>query len=162
MARIEGMGVVTGRIAPDSEPATRLRQLLVSRYGWELGVEAWHDAMAYAWEHDTELAAMSNPLGYLYRVAQSSVRRQARSRRRVTLPEVPTDRMPDVEPGLPRALAALTTQQRVAVLLVHAHGWTQADAADALGVEISSLRNHLRRGLTKLRDELGVDDAAPH
>jgi DNA-directed RNA polymerase specialized sigma24 family protein len=144
---------------PSSTAAQRLRQLLVARYGWELGIEAWQDAMAYAWEYHENLATMANPDGYLYRVGQSSVRRQRRWRRRVLLPSVPPVRLPDVEPALPAALAALSTRQRLAVLLVHAHGWTHEEAATALEIDVSTLRNHLRRGLLKLRATLGVDDA---
>ena len=66
--------------------------------------------------------------------------------------------MPDVEPGLPAAIAKLSPQQRLAVLLVHAHGWTHEEAAAALAIDVSTLRNHLRRGLLKLRTKLGVDD----
>ena len=144
---------------PSSASARRLRQILVARYGWELGIEAWQDAMAYAWEHHESLATMANPDGYLYRVGQSSVRRQRRWRRRVLLPQVPPARLPDVEPGLPAALATLSSRQRLAVLLVHGHGWTQEEAAAALEIDVSTLRNHLRRGLQKLRTTLGVDDA---
>jgi DNA-directed RNA polymerase specialized sigma24 family protein len=74
---------------------------------------------------------------------------------------VPPDRLPDVEPGLPAALAELSPQQRLAVLLVHAHGWTHDEAATVLEIDVSTLRNHLRRGLLKLRTTLGVDDARP-
>jgi RNA polymerase sigma-70 factor (ECF subfamily) len=137
----------------------RLRQILVARFGWESGLEAWHDAVAYAWEHAADLNAMANPTGYLYRVAQTSVRRQRRANRRVDLPAVDAHRLPDVEPRLPHALAGLSDRQRVAVMLVHAHGWTHDEAAQAMGIGVSSLRNHLRRGLERLRSELGVDDA---
>jgi DNA-directed RNA polymerase specialized sigma24 family protein len=137
----------------------RLRQVLVARFGWELGLEAWHDSVAYAWEHATELDRMTNPIGYLYRVAQTSVRRQRRANRRFDLPSVDEQRLPDVEPRLPRALAGLSERQRVAVMLVHAHGWGHDDAAEAMGIGVSSLRNHLRRGLERLRSELGVVDA---
>lgn len=142
-----------------SASARRLRQLFVARYGFDLGIEAWHDAVAYAWEHNESLAAMANPDGYLYRVGQSSVRRQQRWRRRVVLPPIPPDRLPEVVPALPAALASLSPQQRLAVLLVHAHGWTHEEAATALEIDVSTLRNHLRRGLLKLRTKLGVDDA---
>jgi RNA polymerase sigma-70 factor (ECF subfamily) len=137
----------------------RLRQVLVARFGWELGLEAWHDAVAYAWEHAADLDRMSNPVGYLYRVAQTSVRRQRRATRRFDLPRVDEHRLPDVEPRLPHALAALSDRQRVAVMLVHAHGWPHHEAAEAMGISVSTLRNHLRRGLDRLRTELGVDDA---
>lgn len=142
-----------------SASAQRLRELLVARYGWELGIEAWQDTVAYAWEHHESLEAMTNPLGYLYRVGQSSVRRQQRWRRKVALPPVPPGRMPDVEPGLPVALARLSPRQRLAVLLVHAHGWTHEEAAAVLEIDVSTLRNHLARGLLKLRTDLGANDA---
>lgn len=136
----------------------RLRQILVARFGWELGLEAWHDTVAYAWEHRAELHGMVNPVGYLYRVAQTSVRRQRRAARRFELPAVDEQRLPDVEPRLPGALSELTERQRIAVMLVHAHGWTLDEAAEAMAITVSSLRNHLHRGLTRLRKELGVDD----
>ena len=43
--------------------------------------------------------------------------------------------------------------------LSHAHGWTQSEAADALGCSVSTLRNHLDRGLRRLRAALGGEDA---
>jgi RNA polymerase sigma-70 factor (ECF subfamily) len=132
---------------------------LVARFGWELGLEAWHDAVAYAWEHAAALDRMANPVGYLYRVAQTSVRRQRRANRRFELPGVDEHRLPDVEPQLPHALAGLSDRQRVAVMLVHAHGWTHDEAAQTMGIGVSTLRNHLRRGLERLRTDLGVDDA---
>src|SRR4051794_10265607 len=99
----------------------------------------------------------SNPMGYLYRVAQTSVRRERRASRRVGLPSIDEHRLPDVEPRLPSALGALSERQRVAVMLVDAHGWTLDNAAHAMGITVSSLRNHLQRGLARLRSELGVD-----
>jgi len=141
----------------DGPALRRLRQVLVARFGWEQGMEAWHDAVVYGWEHRDRLMAMQNPVGYLYRVAQTSIRRQRRWGRRIDLPEPPPARLPDVEPGLVRGLATLSTKQRVAVLLVHAHGWTHDEAAAVLGVDVSTLRNHLRRGLDRLRRELGAD-----
>jgi DNA-directed RNA polymerase specialized sigma24 family protein len=147
-----------GSLADRSTDELRLRQVLVARYGWDLGMEAWHDAMAYSWEHQAELAEMTSPTGYLFRVAQTSVRRQLRWQRRVDLPQPTPGVLPDIEPGLPAALSKLSRRQRVAVVLVHAHGWTHDEAAEVLGVSVSTLRNHLRRGLERLRAELGVND----
>ncbi len=72
---------------------------------------------------------------------------------------MPASELPDIDPRLPAALAGLSARQRAAVLLVHAHGWTQTEAADALGCGVSSLRNHLERGMRRLRVSLGDDDA---
>jgi DNA-directed RNA polymerase specialized sigma24 family protein len=137
----------------------RLRQAFVARYGWERGIEVWRDVVAYAWQHRDRLSTMKNPIGYLYRVGQSAARRHRRMSRQVLLPEPDTEDFPHVEPGLAYALSSLSERQRLAVLLVHAHGWTHEAAAEIVGVSKSTLRNHLARGLTRLRDQLGVEDA---
>jgi DNA-directed RNA polymerase specialized sigma24 family protein len=102
---------------------------------------------------------MDNPLGYLYRVGQTAAQADLRRGRVPDLPAVPPQLLDVVDPELPRALLALSAQQRVAVLLVHAYGWTLADAADALSVSVSTLRNHIARGLARLRQLLGAIDA---
>ncbi len=143
------------RFVADTEP--RLRQALVAFYGVEVGSEAAADALVLAWERWSSVEAMANPVGYLFRVGQSRSRRYRR--RPVALPMVPETDVPDIDPRLPRALASLSNRQRAAVLLVHAHGWTQVETADALGCSISTVRNHLDRGLRRLRADLGGHDA---
>lgn len=101
------------------------------------------------------MAAMENPVGYLYRVGQTSVRSNVRRRRRAVLPvEEPGYAMPEPNPGLQVALAHLTDDQRVAVLLVHAHGYSYAEAASLLDISVSTLRNHIHRGMNRLRKHL--------
>ena len=65
-----------------------------------------------------------------------------------------------VEPGLPGALSELSEMQRAAVMMVHADGWTRAEAADALEISLSTLDTHLGRGLDRLRAHLGVSPRA--
>ena len=136
----------------------RLEAVLVAHYGVEVGPEAAADALAWAWEHWERVAGMDHPVGYLYRVAQSSSRRHLRWRRPVVLPEVTPERAADIDPGLPAALVRLSRQQRVAVVLVHAYGWTYEEAATAMHVSVSTLRNHLSRGTARLRKMLGETD----
>ena len=143
------------RFASDVEP--RLRRALVAFYGLEVGREATADALEVAWARWDEVEGMANPIGYLFRVGQSRSRRYRR--RTVVFPVVPEAELPDIDPRLPRALAGLSSQQRAAVLLVHAHGWTLAETADALGCGVSTVRNHLDRGMRRLRASLGDDDA---
>jgi hypothetical protein len=98
----------------------RLRRALCATYGADTGREATVDALSYAWEHWDRIGGMKNPVGYLYRVGQSSARRQLRRPRLV----VPPDHAEsiDVEPGLERALGQLSEQQRAVVVLVHGEG----------------------------------------
>lgn len=138
-----------------SEVFRRLERALVARYGVDLGVDAAADAIAYAWEHREALAQTSNPIGYLYRVGQTSVRRTVRLQRPLILPpEAVVDgyrSVEDSEFSLPDAVAKLPDAQRVAVVLVHAHGYSYADAAEVLDVPVTTLRNHLHRGMSRLR-----------
>lgn len=130
----------------------RLRQSLVALCGTDRARDAVADGLAYAWQHWDRVRAMDNPAGYVYRVARS----RARPRRvRAFFPEA-TGGAPDFEPGLPDALARLPERQRVAVLLVHGWDWRHEDVAELMGVSVSTVRNHLARGLDRLRTELGV------
>ena len=133
----------------------RLRRALTLLRGVDAGRDAAAEAMAWAWEHWSEVEAMANPVGYLYRVGQSRSRFRTP---RFAPPPTPPD-APGFEPGLVPALGRLTDRQRTAVVLVHGCGWTHQEVADALGVSRSSVATHIERGLAQLRAELGVDDA---
>ena len=70
---------------------------------------------------------------------------------------VPLERAADPalpEPELGGALARLPDSHRVAVLLVHGHGWTYQEAAIVLGVRVTTIRNWVHRGMRRLRAEL--------
>jgi RNA polymerase sigma factor (sigma-70 family) len=131
----------------------KLRIALIAAYGAERGREATAEALAYAWEHWKRIRDMERPVGYLYRVGQS--RSRPRLRPGPQQMQV-TNRDPWVEPLLPVALRRLSRKQRMAVVLVHGYGWTQREAADVISTSEATVRTHLRRGLEKLRDTLGV------
>lgn len=136
----------------------RLRRVLVAAYGVEVGNDVCAEAHAYAWEHWDEVRELDNPVGYLYRVAQSSARRHWRWSRPVALPvERPAeDRTP--RPDLGAALTGLTENQRMCVILVHVYDWSYQQTADALDLPLSSVRNHVHRGLKVLRRHLEDGD----
>ncbi|MGH1490332.1 MAG: RNA polymerase sigma factor [Acidimicrobiales bacterium] len=48
----------------------------------------------------------------------------------------------------------LKPDQRVAIVMVHGHGHSYAEAAEVLGVPITTVSNHLNRGLGRLRQYL--------
>ena len=139
-----------------------LRRALVARYGPEVGTEVAADAIAYAWQHWDRLQTMPNATGYLYRVAQSAAKRQHRWQRAITLPAERPQRDvagdSDVDPltsaALPAALARLKPDERVAVVLVHGYSWSYQEVADLLDVPVSTIRNHVHRGLVRLRTTL--------
>lgn len=132
-----------------------LRRALVARFGVEVGVETTQDALAWAWEHRQQVTNADNPSGLLFRVAQSKSRRYLRWRRRIELPpERAHQDLLEFEPGLHTALQRLNPERRTAVVLVHAYRYSYRDAANAIGVPESTIRNHVHRGLAQLRDEL--------
>ena len=147
----------------------RLRRALVAAYGYEDGREAAAEALAYAWQHWVRVSEMPNAPGYLFRVGRSSLTRGRRWGRKappeLSLPpdlQLADPQLADehrFEPGLPAALAALTERQRIAVVLVHGFSYTLREVADLTETKITTVQNHLDRGLRRLRDQLGVPPA---
>lgn len=136
----------------------RLRRVMTSQYGVDIGCEST-DALAWAWEHWDRLCGMSNPAGYLYKVAQTQTQaRRAISRGRpVTLPPEPTSRTDSgssIDVDLADALRELPDQQRLAMLMVHVYGWTPIEVGRITGTPAVTVRSHLRRRLRHLRTSL--------
>ena len=132
----------------------QLRRGLSGHLPREEVADAIAEAFAYAWQHWSRVQSMTNPVGYLYRVAQSN----ARSRRQGFLPWPSDSALPDYEPALIPALAELSPAQQRAVWLVHACGWTYAETAVALEISASTVGTHVSRGMEHLRSRLGVTD----
>lgn len=151
------------RFAQFIEPAAvTLRRALVARNGVEDGCDAAAEAIAWAWEHRVEVEAMSNPLGYLFRVGQSSLRRERRirSRRGQWRVEPFVDATAGFDPDLFAGLRRLTADQRTAVVLVHMYGFGYREVADVLDISEAAVTNHVYRGLRRLRQLLGEDGAS--
>ena len=134
----------------------RLRRAFLGTRGIDDADDAAAEAAAYAWEHWEALRSMDNPVGYLYRVAQS----RTRPRRTPTLPMPATVGAIDVEPDLVPALLELSPQQRTAVWLVHGCGWPYREAAEAMNISTTAVGTHVARALERLRARLEVDARA--
>jgi DNA-directed RNA polymerase specialized sigma24 family protein len=151
VAIVEGHRAAFTDFVTEVEP--RLRRAFTLLRGPDGGSEATAEALAWAWEHWSEVQAMANPAGYLYRVGSSRTRRRA-----PRLPLAAPVEAAGFEPGLVPALGRLSERQRAAVVLVHGCGWTHQEVADALKVSRSSVGTHVERAMARLRKELGVDD----
>ena len=136
------------------EAGPRLGRALAAVYGFEDGRDATAEALAYAWENWQQLQHIGNLPGYLFRVGQT----RGRPRHQRVLFDIGADVEHRFEPGLPKALAALSRRQRLAVVLVHGYGYTLREVAELTGVRPTTVQNHLSRGLSRLRSLLGVDD----
>ena len=102
---------------------------------------------------------MEHPIPYLYRVGQTRTRRLRRGGRAFEVTAAtPEPAIPDVDPRLAGALAALPERQRVAVTLVHGHDWSHAEVATLMGVSTSTVATHVARALEHLRRLLEVPE----
>lgn len=134
----------------------KLRHALTATFGVEAGQEAAADALAHAWEHWVTVRLKDNPVGYVYGVGRNKARRGLR-RRRVAFPDVPSQRLPEVEPRLPAAVGRLSERQRIVVGLLYGYDWTMSEVAELLGIEKTTVQNHAERGLAALRKAIGVE-----
>ena len=139
--------------AETAEP--KLRHALTASFGPQVGRDVAVDALSHAWEHWDRIRGMDNPAGYVYGVARNKARR-ASDDRPIGFPAV-SQRLPEVEPGLPAAVGRLSEQQRIVVTLLYGYQWTMSEVADFLGTSKTTIQNHAERGLARLRSELGVD-----
>jgi RNA polymerase sigma-70 factor, ECF subfamily len=156
-----------GVSAPDASAAftefveangVRLRRILTARYGVEAGGDIYGEAMTWAWQHWERLQPMDNPVGYLYRVAQSSSRPHRRWLKRNSFPaKMPERWHVDQDSELFASLGSLSEAQRVSVLMVHGYSWTYAEVGEVLGCSVAAVTNHVHRGLATLRKQLGED-----
>jgi len=65
-----------------AEAEPRLRRALIGAVGTDRVGDAVAEALAYAWENWATVSLFDNPVGYLYRVGQSKVRRRKVALRR--------------------------------------------------------------------------------
>lgn len=134
----------------------RLRHALTASFGSQVAKDAATDALSHAWEHWDRISTKDNPLGYVYGVGRNKARRVV-SPRNVRFLEVPAQRLPHVEPGLPAAIAALPEKQRIVVGLLYGYEWSMSEVAELLGTAKSTVQKHAERGLARLRKTLGVE-----
>lgn len=134
----------------------RLRISLIARFGAQRGRDATAEGLAYAWENWESVREMEFPVAYLFKVGRSRTRDR---RRRILRPDTQSE-PPLVEPALAPALEDLSSMQRMAVVLVHAYGWTHAEAAVVMEVAEPTVKTHVQRALAKLRSVLEVETDA--
>jgi DNA-directed RNA polymerase specialized sigma24 family protein len=139
-----------------SEVEPRLRSALVATYGLDRGRDATAAALGWAWEHRGRLNNVGNKVAFLFRVGQSSTRR----RKEPVIFARSEYSEPWVEPGLAPALATLSERQRIAVILVYGLSWTLREVAELTGTRVTTVQNHLERGLRNLRTSMEVTDLA--
>lgn len=126
------------------------------------------EAFLAAWSGIHKLKPGANLRAWLcgigYRKALTALRSDRRSRRReegydpsgaIALSPSAEDRM-----SLESAMAQLPLDQRACVALCLGGDFTHAEAADALGMPLGTVKSHVQRGRARLLVALGVPDDA--
>ena len=143
------------QFAQGAEP--RLRLALGAAFGFDIAQDATAEALAFAWEHWDRVTKASNPVGYVFGVGRNKARRSLHRQRVPFLPPVRVSELPWVEPGLPAALGRLSERQREVIMLLHCFEWTLSEVSETLGMARGTVQIHERRGMARLRKDLGVD-----
>ena len=94
---------------------------------------------------------------YLYRAVLNEARMLARSasrRRSREMRVAPSVISPELEfrPDVAAAVGRLSVQQRAAVFLTYWEGLSQHEVAGRLGISVGSVKRHLSRARTRLKD----------
>jgi RNA polymerase sigma-70 factor (ECF subfamily) len=122
----------------------------------DLAKEAVDEAMTRAYERWRTVSAMSNPEGWVFRVAMnwatSRLRRRGLRVRELETPSVTYQ--PEPEPGLVAAVRSLPRRQRDVVIARCLLDMSELDTADALGIPVGTVKSRLNRGLAQLKEAL--------
>lgn len=126
----------------------------------DLAAEAVDEAMVRAWVRWSKISQVSNPAGWVYRVAYrwaiDGLRRRATEQRLLPRLFGREEVAAETEPGLDGALAGLSDGQRAVLVLVYAFDWPEREIAEVLGIPPGTVKSRLHRGLAVLRKELGA------
>lgn len=136
-----------------ADAGPRLRRVFAARFGTDVADDLTGEVLEYAWANWERLAAMDNPIGFLFSVGCSKARRYHRWGRRIEFP-IEAVRPAESNVDIFNALRRLSADQRVAVLAVHGFGWTYAEVAAILATTETAVTNHVHRGLKRLRADL--------
>ena len=121
------------------------------------------ETFVFAWEHIARFDASRPFRPWLFGIAWRKHREGKRSWLRLLTRQgraaegAPTTFQPDPGLGLDLAKAAATlpVEQRAALLLCLAGDFTHAEAAEALGLPLGTVKSHVARGREKLAAALG-------
>ncbi len=122
------------------------------------------EALVRVFERWDRVGLLDSPVGYLYRTALNLHRSRARRLRTILRhgappppPPDPLDRV-DARDEVRRLLKGLPLGQRTAIVLVDWYGMSVDEAAAAMTIKASTVRVHLSRGRSALREPEATGD----
>jgi RNA polymerase sigma-70 factor (ECF subfamily) len=165
----EPAALVFERFFEDQAPTLYRRMCLVTGDRGE-AEEVVQEAFLALLERWDRVAAMDDPVGYLYRAAFNRWRKRTRRLGRhvramaglaSTSDEFGRDAFDVVDDreSIDRALAELTPRQRAALVLVDVLGCTSREAAEMMGIRDVTVRVLASQARSTMRDVIGGADA---
>jgi RNA polymerase sigma factor (sigma-70 family) len=117
------------------------------------------EAFARALERWSQVRVMSNPQGWVYRVAVNLALSRRRGFRRLSnrVPDRAASSQEPNDPSLTASLMRLTPAQRAAIVLRFYLDLSIEDTATALGKRPGTVRALTSQGIARLRSELGPE-----
>jgi RNA polymerase sigma-70 factor, ECF subfamily len=160
---------------PRVTPATSLVELVETHYRRLINLallicrdpsdaeDAVQTALERAWRHRAAIRDPAKATPWLNQIVVREAIRAHGDRHRLvsrwhTPPReivIPTGRPDEPDLDLRRALHALSTEQRAAVVLHYYSGYSVAEMADICGIPLETARSRLRLAKTRLRLALG-------
>jgi RNA polymerase sigma factor (sigma-70 family) len=157
-----GSGDAFSRLVAQHQQAVRgfLRR---SCGNWADAEDLAQETFITAWENLERFSGASSLRSWLcgiaYHKCQTYMRSRGRSQRRdmafLEASEVTAAPSGDDMMDLTAAMAKLPLEQRAAVALCMAAGFSHTEAADALGLPLGTVKSHVTRGKAKLLEALG-------
>jgi RNA polymerase sigma-70 factor (ECF subfamily) len=127
--------------------------------------ELMQDAFMKLWERWDQIGRISDPTGYLFRVALNGFRMRRRRAKTALLKVAPVKEVQDLfaeaemRADVQQMLLELTVRQRAALVLVDLLGYPSEEAARILRVRPSTVRALATQGRRAVRTTEGARDA---
>ena len=121
------------------------------------------EAFVRLFERWERVASMTDPVGYLYRVAMNIFRSRYRRARRLAARRIFVSHEPDLMSGIEerdvvvRMLELLNPKQRAAIVLTEMLDYSSDEAGEIMGMSGSSVRVLTTRARALLRDTVSED-----
>lgn len=142
-----------------------LRGFLRRAHGWAEADDIAQEALVTAWSSLDRLRDDEGFRPWLFGIAWKKAQTAARSARRSAVrdndwstsegQQAADGVAPEERLALEAALAQLSPEQRAAVTLCLAEGWSHGEAAQALGLPLGTVKSHVARGRDRLLASLG-------
>jgi RNA polymerase sigma-70 factor (ECF subfamily) len=133
---------------------------------WALADDLAQEALLTAWTRLDRIDPQANVRAWLCGIGYNKCLTALRSDRRARAREAGWRSAEETAPGLApadrlaleRAMAGLPLEQRAAVALCLAGGFSHAEAAEAMGLPLGTVKSHVTRGRAALLQALGGSD----